>query len=336
VAVGLADRPVGCAFAPRCGQAVSRCGQELPALTASGEGRAVRCFEAHRTPPLEHGEGFAVRETTAARPLLAVEHLTAVHQGRGQTVVAARDVSFTVDRAESVALVGESGSGKTTIARAIAGLHPPAAGRISLGGVDLAPSAKQRPRAVRQRCQIIFQNPYESLNPRRSVGEQIARSAQILRGLSKPDAGARAAELLERVRLPRRLAASHPAELSGGERQRVAIARALAADPELLICDEITSALDVSVQAAVIDLLAEIRAELEVALLFITHNLGVVASVADRVLVLEHGDVVEEGRVEIVFGAPQDPYTRALLAAAPTLKHAVGAAQPSQRLDEPR
>jgi peptide/nickel transport system ATP-binding protein len=173
-----------------------------------------------------------------------------------------------------------------------------------------------------RRCQIVFQNPYESLNPRRPVGEQVARPARVLLDLSDADARAGATTLLERVRLPARLAASYPSELSGGERQRVAIARALAADPALLICDEVTSALDVSVQAAVIDLLSEIRADLGVALLFITHNLGVVASIADRVLVLERGRVVEEGAVDTVFAAPRHEYTRELLEAAPTLRHA--------------
>jgi peptide/nickel transport system ATP-binding protein len=319
VAVGLDDRPRGCAFAPRCAQKVARCDEAMPELTALGRPHAVRCFEAERTPPLELGERLIARVDTGQRPLLAVEDLTAVHNSHGEQVVAAQSISFTVARSECVALVGESGSGKTTIARVIAGLHPPASGRMTLDGEVLAPSAKQRSRAMCQRCQIIFQNPYESLNPRRPVGEQVSRPARILRGLSGADARVATDQLLQRVRLPARLAASYPGELSGGERQRVAIARALAADPALLICDEVTSALDVSVQAAVIDLLCDIREEMGVALLFITHNLGVVASIADRVLVLERGRIVEEGDVDSVFASPQHEYTRELLESAPTL-----------------
>jgi peptide/nickel transport system ATP-binding protein len=320
VAVGLDDRPTGCAFAPRCRQRVGRCERDMPELAAVGHQRVVRCFEAERTPQLDHGEPLTARVSTEPRPLLSVERLTAVHRGHREPVVAASEVSFTVARSECVALVGESGSGKTTIARAIAGLHPPASGRITLDGQPLASSAKRRPRDIRRRCQMIFQNPYESLNPRRAVGEQIARPARILLGLSRADADAKAAALLERVRLPARLVHTYPSELSGGERQRVAIARALAADPEVVICDEITSALDVSVQAAVIGLLGEIRTELDVALLFITHNLGVVASIGDRVLVLEHGRIVEEGAVSRVFAEPQHAYTRELLEAAPSLQ----------------
>jgi peptide/nickel transport system ATP-binding protein len=318
VAVGLDNRPDGCAFAPRCPQVVARCLTELPALEDQGDGRTARCFESHRTPPLQRSEGLAAREIHG-EPLLVVENLKAVHKGRRETVVAADGVSFTVDSGGCVALVGESGSGKTTIARAVAGLHELSGGSIRLAGETLSGNAKDRTREQRRRCQIIFQNPYESLNPRQRVGDQIARPARVLRRVSAADAKAETSRLLERVRLPSRLASKFPVELSGGERQRIAIARALAASPDLVICDEITSALDVSVQAAVIELLTELRDELSLALLFITHNLGVVTAIADRVLILENGVICEEGTVDAVFGSPQHPRTRELLTSAPRL-----------------
>jgi peptide/nickel transport system ATP-binding protein len=251
--------------------------------------------------------------------LLAVEGLRAEHGGRFATVVAADDVSFSLAGGECVALVGESGSGKTTIARCVAGLHPPAAGWILLGGVELAGKARKREREQRRRIQIVFQNPYDSLNPRHRVADAVARPARVLRDLTQREAESEVAQLLERVRLPARIARRFPGELSGGERQRVAIARALAAHPDVLICDEVTSALDVSVQAAVLEVLSELRSELGLSLLFISHDLGVVASVADRVLVLERGVVCEAGPVGKILQSPEHPYTRQLIEAAPRL-----------------
>ena len=245
--------------------------------------------------------------------------MRAEHGGRFATVVAADDVSFDVASGECVALVGESGSGKTTIARCIAGLHPPAAGQILLDGEVLAGMAKRRDRDQRRRIQIVFQNPYDSLNPRHRVSDAVARPARVLRRLSQSEAESEVAALLERVRLPARIASRFPGELSGGERQRVAIARALAAHPDLLVCDELTSALDVSVQAAVLEVLAELRADLGLSLLFISHDLGVVASVADRVLVLDRGVICEQGHVEQLLQSPEHPYTRQLIEAAPRL-----------------
>src|SRR5262249_53171322 len=172
--------------------------------------------------------------------------------------------------------------------------------------------AKARTLAARRRIQIVFQNPADSLNPRRRINDEITRPARILRGLTRDEARREATELLERVRLSARLAERFPGELSGGELQRVAIARALAAHPDVLICDEITSALDVSVQAAVLDLLTELRHDLGLALLFISHDLGVVASIADRVLVLDHGVMCEEGLTEQILARPKQVYTRTL------------------------
>jgi peptide/nickel transport system ATP-binding protein len=318
VAVGVGERPPGCAFAPRCPQRVARCDAELPPLEPIGDGRRVRCFEWRRTPVLELAERARPRVASEAAPLLAVHGLRAVY-GRINPVVAVENVSFDLPPGACVALVGESGSGKSTIARCVAGLHPPADGAIRLDGIPLAARARGRSKQARRRLQIVFQNPYDSLNPRHRVSDAIARAARVLRDLPQAQAEAEVGELLERVRLPARLARRFPGELSGGERQRVAIARALAARPDLLVCDEITSALDVSVQAAVLEVLAELRAELGLALLFISHDLGVVATVADRVLVLEQGRVCEEGSVESILGDPQHPYTRRLIDAAPRL-----------------
>ena len=319
VAIGIGERPRGCAFASRCLQRPERAELETPPLESIGGGHRVRCFEWRATPPLEVEELPVPPAVRRDASLLEVEGLRAEYGGRLDPVVAVRDVSFDVARSECVALVGESGSGKSTIARCVAGLHAPSAGRVLLEGEALAARAAKRPRDARRRIQIVFQNPNDSLNPRHRVADAIARPARILRDLSARDARAEVARLLERVRLPARLGERYPTELSGGERQRVAIARALAAAPDLIVCDEITSALDVSVQAAVLELLAELRTELRLALLFITHDLGVVASVADRVLVLEHGAVCDTGPVDAILRRPEHDYTRALVAAAPRL-----------------
>jgi peptide/nickel transport system ATP-binding protein len=319
VSVGVGERPEGCAFCPRCPQRVARCETEQPAPFEIGPQRTARCFEWQRTPSRDADRPSLPRVEVARETLLSVQALRAVHGRGSRALVAADDVSFDVRYGESVGLVGESGSGKTTVARCVAGLHAPAAGRIVLDGQELAGRAKDRSRQTRQRIQIVFQNPYDSLNPRHRVIDAVARPAQVLRNLSAQDARAEVAELLERVRLPARLANRYPGEISGGERQRVAIARALAAKPDLLICDEITSALDVSVQAAVLELLAELREATGLALLFITHDLGVVANIADRTLVFETGIVQEHGNTIDIIQNPTHPYTQRLINAAPLL-----------------
>jgi peptide/nickel transport system ATP-binding protein len=319
VAVGVGDRPPGCPFAPRCLQKTARAELELPPLEEIAPGHRVRCFEWSRTPPLELEQPLAARLARRERALLAVEGLRAEYRAREGPVVAAADVSFDVARGECVALVGESGSGKTTIARCVVGLHVPTAGRIRLDGEPLAGRAKERPREARRRIQIVFQNPYDSLNPRQRVDDSLTWALRRLRGVRGADARAETQAMLERVRLPRTIERRYPREMSGGERQRVAIARALVAHPDVLVCDEVTSALDVSVQAAVLDLLGELRRDLGLAMLFITHDLGVVASVADRVLVLESGALREQGPVDALLANPEHDYTRSLVAAAPRL-----------------
>lgn len=320
VSVGVGDRPPGCAFAPRCLQRTEpRALMEAPPFEQIDTQHRVRCFEWHRTPSLEWEAPLIAKSSAPGVDLLEVDSLTAGYGSRLAPLEAVRNVSFSVAPGECLAIVGESGSGKSTLARCIVGLHPQRAGRVLLEGAVLAPGAARRTREARRRIQIVFQNPNESLNPRHRVGNAIARPASILRKLSAQDADEEAARLLGMVRLSLGLRDRFPGELSGGERQRVAIARALSAKPDLIICDEITSALDVSVQAAVLELLSELRAELGLALVFITHDLGVVASIADRMLVLESGAIREQGGVAAVLSDPQDDYTRRLVAAAPRL-----------------
>jgi len=318
-AVGVGDRPSGCAFSPRCSQSSDACTHGVPALVQVRPGWSVRCIHSDRTPavvrlPRDDQEGAGDRGT-----LLEVIGLHAAY-GRGlrrHTVV--RNVTFGVVPGECLALVGESGSGKSTIARCIAGLHAPSGGELRFDGELLAPRARGRSREVRRRVQIVFQNPYDSLNPRHTVAESLLRPLELFTELSGRQARTRVLELLDQVRLPARLADHYPSELSGGERQRVAVARALAAAPDLLLCDEVTSALDVSVQAAVLALLSELQRELRLAMLFITHDLGVVANIANRVLVLEQGAIREEGSVEEILQRPKERYTQELLASVPEL-----------------
>jgi peptide/nickel transport system ATP-binding protein len=320
VCVGVGEWPTGCAFADRCEHRQDRCDEALPALEESSPGHLTRCVR-WRELSLEgvSSGGFSPPRTIEKAPLLVVSGLQAEYRHGRSRRTAVEDVSFAIAPAECVALVGESGSGKTTVGRCIAGLHVPAAGSIVFDGAELAGAARSRPLEPRRRIQIVFQNPFESLNPRHRVASSIERPLRVLRRLSRADAEKEVGALLERVRLPRRLADRFPTELSGGERQRVAIARALAAKPDLLVCDEVTSALDVSVQAAVLELLQELQRELRLSMLFITHNLGVVACIADSVLVMDRGSLCETGSVAEVLTMPSNDYTRRLLSAAPSL-----------------
>ncbi len=321
VSVGVGEWPSGCSFAPRCAFVEPACEEAVPALEQPAPDHAVRCRRCRELAPTSVPTiGMRARGREAPAPrLLDVSGLEARYRSGRAAFPAVRDVSFAIETGSCVALVGESGSGKTTIGRCIAGLHEPSAGRVEFDEKPLAGAARARPLAVRRRIQIEFQNPFESLNPRHQVADSIARPLHVLRGLSRRAAEAAVGELLERVRLPKRVATRYPAELSGGERQRVAIARALAPQPDLLICDEVTSALDVSVQAAVLELLQELQRELRLSMLFITHNLGVVACVADSVLVMDRGELCETGPVARVLEEPEHEYTRRLLAAAPTM-----------------
>lgn len=322
IAPSLRERTTGCPFAPRCPQRVDLCERELPELLEISLGHKVRCPEWKKTPLVDWTTLVVqsdVQTQMEVSTVLKVTGLRAEYRSRGQNVVAAKDVSFSVLRGGCVALVGESGSGKTTIARVIVGLHAPLKGEVQFRGESLSGLAKHRSIEQRRGIQIVFQNPSDALNPRHSVEVAIARPARLLRNMDRNDASKEVLRLLDAVRLPSSVARRYPTELSGGERQRVAIARALAAGPEILVCDEISSSLDVSVQAVVLELLRDIRVEFGLSIVFITHDLGVVATVADRVLVLESGLICEEGNTLEVMRSPRHIYTRKLLDAAPSL-----------------
>src|SRR5882724_10824685 len=235
---------------------------------------------------------------------------------KARVVKAAVDVDLDIRRGETLGIVGESGSGKSTVARCIARLIDPTEGKVFLGDTEIATMTAGKLRPHRRRVQIVFQDPYRSMNPRITVGDSIIEGPMNF-GLGKAEALARARKLMETVRLDPNSLDRYPHQFSGGQRQRICIARALAMEPELLIADEAVSALDVSVQKQVLELLDEIRQRLNLAVLFITHDLRVAAQICDYVAVMSKGRVVEYGSAEQVFGSPRDDYTKALFAAAP-------------------
>ncbi|MDP2375097.1 ABC transporter ATP-binding protein [Reyranella sp.] len=235
---------------------------------------------------------------------------------KARVVKAAVDVDLDIRRGETLGIVGESGSGKSTVARCIARLIDPTGGKIFLGDTEIATMSAGKLRPHRRRVQIVFQDPYRSMNPRITVGDSIIEGPMNF-GLKRDEALARARKLMETVRLDPNSLDRYPHQFSGGQRQRICIARALAMEPELLIADEAVSALDVSVQKQVLELLDEIRVRLNLAVLFITHDLRVAAQICDYVAVMSKGHVVEYGSAEQVFGSPKDDYTKALFAAAP-------------------
>ncbi len=235
---------------------------------------------------------------------------------RGQGVLAARDINLTIRRGETLGIVGESGSGKSTVARCIARLIDPSDGQIVVSGTDIAALSPAALRPMRRKVQVVFQDPYRSLNPRRTVGQSIIEGPMNY-GVPRPDALKRARDLMSLVRLDPAALDRFPHQFSGGQRQRICIARALAMEPEILIADEAVSALDVSVQAQVLELIDEIRRRLDLAMLFITHDLRVAAQICDQVAVMSQGEMVEYGTAAEVFSAPKHPYTQALFRAAP-------------------
>ena len=234
-----------------------------------------------------------------------------------QYAVAVDGVSFSVDKRETLGLVGESGSGKTTVARTVLRLIDPDEGSITFDGVDVAALSRSELQAVRRRMQMVFQDPYSSLNPRMKVGTAIAEPALVHGVIERSKAPRHVEEILELVGLPAGTADRYPRQLSGGQRQRVAIARALSARPSVLIADEPVSALDVSIQAQILNLLGDLLRELDLTMVFIAHQLSVVRHISNRVAIMYLGRIVETGPTDRVFAAPQHPYTKALLEAAP-------------------
>jgi len=318
-------RGAGCFFAPRCMYAVERCTTEFPPAARVSGRHVVRCFR--------HEDVLAVgareRRPAAPRPqgpsetLIRIESVNAAHGDR-QVLF---DIGLAVRPRECVALVGESGSGKTTLARCVAGLHRSFTGTIEFDGRDLPHDARARDRKTRREIQYIFQSPYSSLNPRKTIGQIINQPLRLFFELNRQQRYDRIASALDRVQLGPSVVPRYPHELSGGERQRVAIARALAAEPTLLVCDEVTSALDVSVQAAIVDLLAELQRDMQLGLLFVTHNLALIRTIAEHVAVMSGGRIVEAGKVDDVLDSPQQDYTKALLADTPSMETALAAAE---------
>ncbi|MFI6824131.1 ABC transporter ATP-binding protein [Micromonospora sp. NPDC050187] len=276
----------------------------------------------HRPAPVTTRPASAAGPPATSPAVLQVRGLSVTHRDGHQRLIAADKVGLDLAAGSCLALVGASGSGKTTIGRCIAGLLRPDAGTITLRGTPLAPTARRRTVAQRRAIQIVFQNPADSLNPRRTVGTELARVVRYFDTAGDAPVAQRVTDLLDNVRLPHDVVHRYPGQLSGGEQQRVAIARALAADPDVLVCDEITSALDVSVQATVLNLLATLRRELELSLLFITHDLGVVSAIADQVTLLDHGRVQGTGPTRHLLDQSDHPVARRLLAAAPSLSRA--------------
>ncbi|MDA1155713.1 MAG: ATP-binding cassette domain-containing protein, partial [Proteobacteria bacterium] len=235
---------------------------------------------------------------------------------RTRALHAVTEVSFAIRRGEVLGLVGESGSGKSTLGRAVLRLIEPTSGHISFDGIDVTAQGAEDLRRLRRRMQIVFQDPYASLDPRKTVRRTLAEACRI-HGLATGDADL--TETLERVGLGREHLSRYPHEFSGGQRQRIGIARALSVGPEFVVADEPVSALDVSIQAQIINLMADLKAELNLAMLFIGHDLGVIEHVSDRVMVLYLGRVMEIAPVDQIYSAPRHPYTEALLSAAPQL-----------------
>ncbi len=322
----------GCRFADRCDSAWDRCHTEVPGWTALDSGHKVRChlYAEGRTPAADRQSDTAARAGQALQtgaPLLQVRGLKVhfpIRKGLLKHTVgqvrAVDGVSFDIAAGRTLALVGESGCGKTTVGKAILQLIRPSAGTVQFDGAELTRLRGRDLRERRAEFQMIFQDPYSSLNPRMRVSDILSEGMQALGTLDTPAArGERIDRMLAQVGLNAEAKLRYPHEFSGGQRQRIAIARALAVNPKLIVCDEPTSALDVSVQAQILNLLKQLQRDLGLAYLFITHNIAVVEYLAHEVAVMYLGRIVERGTVDEVLRTPRHPYTQALLSAVPTL-----------------
>ena len=330
----LHETPRGCVFEPRCDRARERCRVEHPDIVRSDEWNLVRCFFPGSPNPAESTEPRAVPADVESSPagegpILKIEGVRAYYNaqdaglgglGGRRTrgfVKAVDDVTLTARKTATVGIVGESGCGKSTLAKCIAGLESPHAGTMDFIGVDVARVVEQRPVELLEELQMIFQNPDSTLNPKRTVGEAIARPLQLFGTVPGAEIKSEVVRLLEAVRLGEAYLDRLPRQLSGGEKQRVALARAFAGRPTLVLCDEPLSSLDVSVQAAVMNLLLEFQQRFETTMLFISHDLSVVYQFCDSVAVMYLGRICEVGPTEALFAPPYHPYTEALLSAVP-------------------
>ena len=335
----LLDVPVGCVFAPRCPNATDRCAAAAPPCRILSDGVTVNCWRRADPTPAESKpeiDEFVLQRardraeeqerSTASdeewpmdrnAPIALVEdlHLT-YNAGTRKAVDVLKGIDLTVDRGDSIGLVGESGCGKTTLARVIAGLLPATSGKVTLLGKDNSAVTRAEWREQRRHVQLVFQDPYGSLNPRRRVGSIIGEPIRIQHHWSGERLRKRVQELMELVGLNPEHYNRYPGEFSGGQRQRIGIARALALDPELVIFDEPVSALDVSIQAQILNLIQDLQDAFGYTYLFISHDLAVVRHVCSRVVVIENGRIVEHGRTEDIYDRPQAAFTKRLLAAS--------------------
>ena len=321
----------GCSFAPRCSFATDICTSEAPKLNALQQTQhLVRCHHWEKVIATgfssELKEVFhTIKQTIQDEPAIEMSDVEITYYRPGfferlrrapEPPATVSELTLSVKRGETLALVGESGSGKSTIVRTISGLLPAKSGRIQFEDCDLTVDVDDRPMDICRHVQLIFQNPDASLNPRHMVAEILDQPLKLyFPSMTRDERRARQIELLKRVRLSDRLRLRYPAQLSGGEKQRVAIARAFAAEPDVVLCDEVTSSLDVSVQAAVLDLLADLQSERNTTYIFIAHDLAVVRAIADRVVVLYQGRMCEVGTVDQIYAPPYHPYTETLLGA---------------------
>ncbi len=332
----LGERPSGCAFAPRCVLAIDKCTAQRPDLDAVNPAHAARCF---RWPEIAAGEITARQEeqdiavlssTASSETVLQTEDvkvyfdmgrsfIDAVRRRPSAVVKAVDGVDLTLGRGRTLGIVGESGSGKTTLARAVVGLATRTGGEIDLLDIPLSADLSSRSVDTLRQLQFVFQNPDEALNPHMTVRQTLRRPLISLLDMSGDEADAQVPIMLAAVQLPASYAERFPNQLSGGEKQRVAIARAFAAAPDLLIADEAVSALDVSVQASVLNLLRDLQQDKNNALLFISHDLAVVGYLADQIAVMYLGQIVETADSARLFSLPMHPYTEALLSAVPHL-----------------
>lgn len=313
----------GCAFAPRCNTAIAAC-DRVPALSLLPDGGRIACHAPDHSPLAAAVMHEPLVAQKAGVPLVVVRDLVVQYRRvslldrlsrRSLPDPVVAGVSLTLAKGEILGLVGESGSGKSTILRAIAGLWPPSAGSITLDGASLPAEVNRRDRAALRRVQMVFQNPDASLNPRHTVREILAQPLRLYFNASPAEVEARARRLIADVRLDLGHLDRRAGQLSGGERQRVALARAFAAEPEVILCDEVTSALDVSVQANVLALIHDLCHARGTSCLFVAHDIAVVAALCDRVAVLHQGRIVEEGPARSVCSTPKHPYTCSLIGA---------------------
>ncbi len=322
--------PAGCRFNPRCAYALDVCRETAPPLVevVSRTTTSVRCVR-HSALTLR-GVGIAVDASSPiltvpkdpdAAVLLEAEGLSRVYAlrggrlGRKSSFHAVDDASFVLREGETLGVVGESGAGKSTVGRMVLGLAPTSNGTVRFNGIDIATQRGEDKRATRRDIQVVFQNPYASLDSTMTIGESVAEPLEVHHRGTKPERTARVAELLQQVGLDPSVAGRRPHELSGGQRQRVAIARGLALNPKLIVCDEPVSALDVSTQAQVINLLRDLQDRFGIAYLFVGHDLSVVYQVSDQIAVMYHGRIVEMGPADQIYHSPKHPYTIALLGA---------------------